>query len=110
MEWRFRWLELAASVWLMAAPFVFGYPGPAYGNEAVVGLLAAVVTLVRWYRDQVWWALLPFGAWLLIAAPALGYTDVRPAVWTDLTTGVVFVLGAAVRRGRHDRRRGQGPI
>ncbi|MFW6090025.1 MAG: SPW repeat domain-containing protein [Gemmatimonadota bacterium] len=107
MEWRFRWLELGASVWLMTAPFVFGHTGPAFGNEVIVGLLAAVVTLVRWYRDRVWWALLPFGAWLLIAAPLLGYTDVGAAVWTDLSAGVVFLAGAAVRRGRRHRRDGE---
>lgn len=97
---RLRWIELAASVWLLAAPFVIGYLGMAYWNQLMIGLLAGTITLVGWREERVWWALLPFGAWLVVAPALLGYSGVTAAVWTDVTVGLVFITGAVVRARR----------
>lgn len=96
--------ELAVSGWLVAAPFVIGSIGAPFWNDLLVGLLAAVVRLLGWRENRPWWALLPFGIWLLAAPFLLGYTGLTAALVNDLVTGFLLVLAAALRR-RTARRR-----
>ena len=100
-----RWIELAASIWLITAPFALGYTGAPYWNDVLIGLLAAVVTLIGWREYRLWWAVVPFGVWLLMAPFLLGYVDVRPALWNDLVIGTVLVAAGWIWRGSAGRRR-----
>lgn len=96
MAW-IRRLELAVSGWLVAAPFVIGYAGAPFWTDVLVGLLAAVVRLVGWQENRPWWALLPFGVWLLAAPFLLRYTDVTGALVNDVVAGSLLIVAAVLR-------------
>jgi hypothetical protein len=104
------WAQVAAmlvGVWLMAAPAVLGYTGPARTNDHVVGPLAATFACVAiWEATRpVRWANLVLGAWLVLAPWWLGYDRVAAA--NSVTAGVALVTLSVVR-GRLKHRFGGG--
>lgn len=109
-------LELAAGLWLLAAPFVLGYPRyhphqRAIPVDLLVGALVAmlaVLHLLNW--DTARWASrvdLVLGLALAAAPAVLGYGSdpaIRRAVANDLVTGAVIVVGAGLSlAGSRDR-------
>lgn len=101
-------IELAAGLWLLAAPFVLGYPRyhphqRAIFVDLIVGALVAMLSvlhLLSW--DSARWTsrvVLALGL-VLAATPAfLGYGSdpaIRHAGVNDLVTGIVIVIGAAL--------------
>lgn len=100
-----RWTSgtnIAAGVWLLAAPFVLGYGGitAAVTNSIVVGL---VVLSLAWYRTAnpsrtmgASWTNALLGGWLIVAPFVLGYSATTAAVTNDIIIGlVVLSLGTA---------------
>lgn len=101
-------IELAAGLWLLAAPFVLNYPRHHPNQRALVidllvGALVAMLAtthLLSW--DNARWASrvdLALGLFLAAAPAFLGYTtdpDIRHAGVNDLVTGLVIVAGAAL--------------
>jgi len=101
-------IELAAGLWLLAAPFVLNYPRYHPNQRALVvdlliGALVAMLAtthLLNW--DSGRWASrsnVALGLFLSAAPAFLGYTtdpDIKHAGVNDLVTGVVIVAGAAL--------------
>jgi hypothetical protein len=107
MSWA-RVLNVAAGVWLMAAPELLGYQGWARLNDLIVGPLAAgagavalseVTRLVRWVS-------VALGVWLLAAPWLLAYRD-PTAVVNGLLAGVALVV-SGLQEGQRRRRLGGG--
>lgn len=109
-------VDLVAGLWLLAAPFVLGYPRTYPDQRAmfvdlVVGALVAFLAslhLLSWSTGR--WASrvnVALGLFLAAAPAFLGYTTdpaIRHAGVNDLVTGLVVVAGAALSlAGSRDR-------
>jgi hypothetical protein len=95
-------MSVVLGIWLMAAPAVLGYGGPAATADRIVGpLVASFAAIAVWEATRaVRWANLVLAMWLLLAPLVLGY-GARPAV-NSLTTAVLLCALAVVRgRARH---------
>jgi hypothetical protein len=91
-------------VWLMAAPQVLGYSGPAADNDHIVGPLvvsSAVIAMWEVTRPlrRVNTAL---GAWLLLAPWLLGYESAAALV-NSLVAGGLLMAFSLVRGPRRHR-------
>ena len=103
--------NLAAGIWLIAAPFILGYSAvtAAVWNDVLIGLAVAGLAWARvakpLEREGVSWTNVVLGVWLLAAPFALAYSGTTAALWNDIVIGlVVLVLGtwnALTSRGYH---------
>jgi NAD(P)-dependent dehydrogenase (short-subunit alcohol dehydrogenase family) len=86
----------ALGLWLMAAPQLLGYAGPAAVSDYIVGPIVASIALVATWEAmrELRWANLPFGLWLLIAPWLLGAPET--AVLNDLAVGIALLAFAPV--------------
>lgn len=93
-----RLLNTALGLWLMAAPAVLGYGGPAQVNDRIAGPLAVSCAVVA-----IWGATralrrgnLAIGGWLLLAPWVLGYGATAPTV-NSLAVGVLLIAFSLVK-------------
>lgn len=90
--------NLAAGLWLIAAPFVLAYTGvtAAIWNDILVGLAVLILAWIRVAKplehEGASWTNVVLGLWLLIAPVSLGYTATSAALWNDVIVGL-FVAG-----------------
>jgi hypothetical protein len=103
-----RLLAVAAGVWLMFAPAVIGYDGPAAANDRIFGPIGGSMAFVAIWEvlRPLRWGTLPVGLWLLVAPFALGYGDTG-AVVSSLAAGAVMA-GSAFLGGGTEQRFGGG--
>ncbi|HLV66965.1 MAG TPA: hypothetical protein VKY73_14185 [Polyangiaceae bacterium] len=99
------WAQLATAaigIWLMAAPAVLGYSGPAEDTAHVLGPIIATFALVAaWEATRgVRWVNVVAGGVLAVVSLALGY-EARAAV-NGVIAGVVV---AGLSLVPHERRR-----
>jgi uncharacterized membrane protein YtjA (UPF0391 family) len=96
-------LNILASIWLIASPFLLGYSGlsaTAMWDAIIVGV---VVLILAWIREAnprgaVWpsWVNVVLGLWMIIAPFVLGTAAVSGAImWNDIIVGVLFVIFGA---------------
>jgi len=99
-------ISLLTSLWLLAAPFVLGYPGayPGVRSRGIdlgvgfLGLCLAGFHALNW-RTGRWGSkgVLYLGLFLLAAPTILGYfhtSDLHPAAVNDMICGALLVIGA----------------
>lgn len=98
-----RLLNAALGIWLMAAPAVLGYGGPAANVDRIVGPVAASFAIIA-----IWEATRPvrhvnllLGAWLLLAPWVLGYPTT--ATVNSLVVGAALIALSRVRGKVEDR-------
>lgn len=103
-----RLANAAVGIWLMAAPAVLGYGGPAATNDRIVGPLAVTFSLIAiWEATRgLRWGNLLLGLWLL-AAPWLLDGFAPRAVLASLAAGALLAAFALVK-GRISQRFGGG--
>ena len=102
-----RLIGMAAGVWLMAAPWVFGYSGVWRTNDSIAGTLAvsaAIIAMSEVTRSARWINVV-IGAWLLLS-PLVLALGTAP-LWHRMLAGVLLFSTALVR-GRTDARVGGG--
>lgn len=91
-------LNVAVAVWLLVAPFVLGYStrAAAFWNDIVIGVLVILFAGARVAAPRLGpslsWTNSAFGVWLVAAPFALGYSDIRNALWNDIISGVVIAV------------------
>ncbi len=87
-----RLLSAALGAWLMAAPGVLGYGGPAGVGDHVVGpIVVASAIVAAWpVMRPLRWVGLVAGVWLLAAPFVLGYAA-APRI-NDLVAGILLAL------------------
>ncbi|MGH7449106.1 MAG: SPW repeat domain-containing protein [Longimicrobiales bacterium] len=102
-----RVVTVLAGLWLMAAPAVLGYGGPASASDRIIGPLAVSVGLVAlWEATRpVRWTGVGLGAWLLVAPWLLGY-GTTPLLNGSLAGTVL--IGCAFVRGDIEQSFGGG--
>jgi hypothetical protein len=98
----------AVGVWIMSAPAVLGYGGPARTVDVVVGPIAASLGLIAaWEATRgLRWGNVVAGLWLLGAPWLLTYAD-GAAVASDMLAGALL-LGLALLGARVHGRYGGG--
>jgi hypothetical protein len=102
------WLGVIGGLWLVMAPFTLDYSdnqAPLY-NDMFVGILAIVLTAfcaitagnpnTFQARKSAGWLTLVAGFWLIIAPFVLGYSGTSDALWSDVITGILFVIVAGI--------------
>ena len=115
-----RLVNAALGVWLLAAPGLLGYEGPARINHLIVGPLVASFAVMAYAEvlRELRWLNLVFGAWLVLSPLLLPHDHL--ALAAGVTTGMAITLlalvqgalkhntgggwPAAVRPDFHDRR------
>lgn len=93
-------VNLVMGMWLMAAPWVFGYARTAAGwNATIVGLLVMTIAVVRIVRParRVWLSTvtLALGIWLVLAPFVLGEVSTARVV-DNLVVAAVIIIEACV--------------
>lgn len=101
-----RVIEAALGIWLMAAPAILGYGGPAATHDRIVGPVIASIAIIAMAEvtRPLRWCTFAIGAWLL-AAPWL--LDFAPAARVNIIVGVLL-LALGLVRGSVDARMGGG--
>ena len=105
MWWRL--IGVVVGVWLMAAPWVFGYSGVWRTNDSIAGTLAvsAAIIAMSEVTRAARWVNVAVGAWLLLAPLVL---DLGTApMWHRMLAGLLLFSTALVR-GRTYARVGGG--
>ena len=89
-------------IWLMAAPAVLGYAGPADTNDRIIGPLIATFALVAAWGvlRPLRWVNLPLGLWLVAARLILGF-ELTPAINSVATGAAVIALSCIRGRINH---------
>ncbi|WP_166805133.1 SPW repeat protein [Nitrosococcus wardiae] len=97
-------INIIAGVWLIIAPFAWGYHHltDALWNDIILGtavfILAVVRTSAPLQYESVGWTNIVFGLWLIIAPFVLDYTGVNAiaAMWNDIFVGSIIAILAAI--------------
>jgi SPW repeat len=103
-----QFINIMLGIWLMAAPTILGYVGPARTNHRIVGPLAvscAVIALWEVTRP-VRWGNLVLGLWLVVAPWML--TDAWAASLNSTLVGLLLTAFALVRGTAGPQRFGGG--
>ncbi len=102
-----RIINTFLGIWLMAAPAILGYGGPAATNHRIVGPIAATFAVVAIWEvtRPLRWVNLGLGLWLIVSPLVLGYGST--AAINSLAAGVALALLALVR-GKIARQFGGG--
>lgn len=87
-----RFITIAAGVWLIFAPAVWGYGDPAAANDRLVGPAVAGAAFVALWEvvRAVRWVAMPFGLWLLVAPFVLDYSHTVATI-SSIVAGVVIL-------------------
>lgn len=91
-------INILAGIWLILAPFMFGFSGALRTSDIVFGVIIAILALIRVSapEDAPWlsWANMIFGLWILISPFLLGYLGVG-VLWNNIIVGVIIAALAA---------------
>jgi hypothetical protein len=93
------WIALAAGVWVVLAPWTWGYDDAdgAIATDVVTGGIVIALTLAAIIFPGLWALVLFAGAWLLIAPWIVGYGDAHGAVGiSDTAAGFVICVVAVI--------------
>ncbi len=103
-----RLAAVAAGVWLMFAPAVFGYGGVAENNDRIFGPIGAAIAFVAIWEvvRALRWGTLPVGIWL-VAAPLVLRYDETAAIVSSVVAGLV-IAGSTFFGARVDSSFGGG--
>jgi hypothetical protein len=95
-----RIAAVAAGVWLMFSPALFGYGGVAENNDRIFGPIGAAIAFVAIWEvvRPLRWGTLPVGAWLVAAPLVLSYGHTAATVSSVLAG---LVMGGSAVLGGH---------
>ncbi len=84
-------VNLVLGIWLIVSPFLFGYTSGAIANSVILGIIVAVLAIVRLAMpNQTWasWLNGVAGLWLIVAPFLFGFMDAA-VLWNQIIVGVV---------------------
>jgi hypothetical protein len=87
------WVALAAGVWVVLAPWTWGYEDVdgAIATDVVTGVVVIVLTLAAIVFPALWALVLFAGMWLIVAPWIVGYGDAHgPVGLSDTVAGIVI--------------------
>ena len=92
------WINVAAGIWLIIAPFVLTYAtATPKTNDIILGIIVGVLALIRALNPArtLWlsWVNVAAGIWLIIAPFVLGYAFTTPR-WNDIILGIIVCVVA----------------
>ena len=105
-----RLVNVLAGGWLMAAPSLLGYGGPAGTNDHVVGpliLTSATIAMSESVRS-VRWVTLTLGIWLILSPIVFDYSSSQAL--HSLSIGLLIVLMARIPGALKERFGGGWPM
>ena len=90
-------VSLLAGLWLAISPYFLDYSGlgSAMTNSVIIGIVVAVLAIVRFNEDQMTWpswlnALL--GVWMILAPAVIGFSYSSTAGLNSLILGIVILV------------------
>lgn len=93
-------INLLAGMWLILSPFLFGYSGGATTNSVTVGIVVALLAVLRLVMARdIWtsWLVAVAGLWLVVSPFIFGFTQPE-VLWNEIIVGVV-IAGLSLWRG-----------
>ena len=92
-----RIVNLALGIWLLGAPFLLGYEGPARISHLVVGPITASIAVMAFSEvlRELRWLNLGLGAWLVISPLLIPHDQL--ALGNGVMTGMAITALAVVR-------------
>jgi len=100
------WVALVAGVWVVLAPWTWGYDDVdgAIATDVVTGVIVIALTLAAIVFPALWALVLLAGAWLVIAPWVVGYGDANgPVGLSDTLAGIVICVVAIISLARSQR-------
>src|SRR6266508_2129438 len=93
-------MEIAAGIWLIAAPWLLGYAepfGPAAASSSVIGLVVILMSLDDYFfaNESDEWVDAALGVALMLAPPVLGFTGNTAATINAIVCGFLITGVAA---------------
>lgn len=104
-------LFFLSGFWLMLSPFLldFAWNSAALWNAVVIGVALIALSLLRFgapgHFEQVRWAALILGAWMIASPFIAEYFDVNAALWNAILVGALVIFGATSSAALPARRR-----
>lgn len=105
-------LNLLVGIWLIIAPFIFGYSTVAMMNDSVItGIVVAILAVIGLtIASETWsrWLNVIAGIWLIISAAVYSAAESPALIWNAIVMGVLVVAFSAwsinaVRHQHHQR-------
>jgi hypothetical protein len=98
-----RFISCLIGLWLMAAPALLGYQGPAIVNDRICGpLIVSFAIIAMWeVTRSLRWINVVFGFWLMLAPLVLHYVTWRSAFNNLLCSLVLLVCALVPGRRTH---------
>ena len=92
-----RFVNLALGIWLLAAPDLLGYEGPARISHLIVGPVVASIAVMAYAEvlRELRWLNLALGAWLVISPLLMPHEPL--ALVSGVMTGMAITALAVVR-------------
>jgi hypothetical protein len=93
------WVALVAGVWVVVAPWTWGYDGEdgAIATDVITGGLVIALSLAAIVLPGFWALVLLAGAWLVIAPWIVGYGDANGPVGLSDTIAGIVICAVAIR-------------
>lgn len=87
-------VNLILGLWLIVSPYLFGYTSGAITNSVILGIIVAILAIVRLATpSQVWasWLNGIAGLWLIIAPFIVGFS-VAAGYWNEIIVGIIVAV------------------
>lgn len=87
-------INLVLALWLIISPFTLGYPSGAIANSVILGIVVAILAIIRLSApNQTWasWLNGVAGLWLILAPFMFGFTTMA-VLWNELIIGVIVTI------------------
>jgi hypothetical protein len=95
------WINLAAGLWLVASPWIYGFAGTAGRtalNSIIVGIVIAVVAAVRLIGGtraaEIGWINVILGAWMIASPFVYAYTGDTARTANSIVVGIIVAIVA----------------
>lgn len=87
-------INLVLGIWLIISPFLFNYSGNAMTNSIILGVVIAILAIIRLSApSQTWasWLNGVAGLWLIIAPFIISATQAS-VLWNHIVVGLVVAV------------------
>ena len=88
------WINLLGGIWFIIAPFIWGAASQGVANGVIVGIIVAILAIIRMSSAHSGWASWIngiLGLWMIIAPWAISYVTVASR-WSNVIAGIIVAI------------------